>query len=405
MQTQMQLASRLGRVFSRFAPPRPQLIEAARLGEMDDVARLVREGADVDQQDCRGRTALHEAARNRHDELAAWLLAHEASHTICDTKGRTAFKQRGVKADFIHRVRQHYKRRSFDSEQWAPEVTAALTASRLNELTRCGFLKLPGFVSQESLLRLRRDFARFVEKIDENRGSGVAIKQNYFEEEHYWEEDAAYLTNNAFKHSAELASLACHETLTGLANAYMRGQASITRAVAMRYLPHAERDNDMFGWHHDLEDKRFKVMVLLTDLGPTDQTMSYVLGSHRLYHSYDRFLNNQCELGYCKSHLGDVKIRQTTGQAGDVFVFDSNGAHRGNRRPNANVRDVFFIEYDTELANIWGGDVAVCKANGREQQVPDPLTKLVATEKKWEHRVERKHPTWIENLHHIDRWR
>ena len=33
----------------------------------------------------------------------------------------------------------------------------------------------------------------------------------------------------------------------------------------MRYLPSAPTQNDMFGWHHDMEEKRFKVMILRKD--------------------------------------------------------------------------------------------------------------------------------------------
>jgi hypothetical protein len=86
--------------------------------------------------------------------------------------------------------------------------------------------------------------------------------------------------------------------------------------------------------------------------------MSYVVGSHTLFHPYRMFFKNACDLSYCRRHLPNIEIYDATGKAGDIFLFDTNGAHRGVRRETGSVRDVYLVEYNASTSNVWGGDVA-----------------------------------------------
>jgi hypothetical protein len=172
----------------------------------------------------------------------------------------------------------------------------------------------------------------------------------------------------------------------------------------MRYLPEEERSNDMFGWHHDMEDRRMKMMVLLTDVGPGDQHMSYVRGSHRLMHPIDMFHENDCSLDYCAAALGEIDAVDAIGQAGDVFLFDSNGAHRGNRKPEGAVRDVLMVEFTSDPSDVWGGDLAPGSLDGLPPELPNPFHRLVNAGRKWERDGTRALPEWMNNLPHPDRW-
>ena len=172
----------------------------------------------------------------------------------------------------------------------------------------------------------------------------------------------------------------------------------------MRYLPDVAKDRDMFGWHHDQEDRRLKLLILLTDVGLKDQHMSYVCGSHRLYHPYEMFLNNRCSLAYCRNKLGSIEVFKVLGRAGDIFLFDSNGAHRGNRRPGGAVRDTFFVEYSGDRSDIWGGDIPAGALDGLDLSNGNPFGSFVVAEKKWERPVTRQSTTWAENLPDVCSW-
>jgi len=172
----------------------------------------------------------------------------------------------------------------------------------------------------------------------------------------------------------------------------------------MRYLPAESNDRDMFGWHHDMEEQRMKMMVLLTDVGETDQYMSYVTGSHRLFHPFEMFSQNHCSLEYCRERLEELELFHTTGMAGDVFLFDSNGAHRGNRRTPAAVRDVFFIEYCANQTHVWGGDIDAQIFDSVDPMCASVFTRMRTVDKKWDRPRRGDKPDWIASLADIEGW-
>jgi hypothetical protein len=173
----------------------------------------------------------------------------------------------------------------------------------------------------------------------------------------------------------------------------------------MRYLPLEERTSDMFGWHHDLEDRRLKTLVLLTDLDVSGQVMSYVKRSHLPRHPYRMFFRNGVDPAAFARTQGPLDVCETTGRAGDVFLFDSNGFHRGIRRPAAPVRDTFFIEWGIETSNIWGGDPDPALVASLATEEDAPLRELMAAPPKWTRTSTRRLPSWLENLYEIDTWR
>lgn len=172
----------------------------------------------------------------------------------------------------------------------------------------------------------------------------------------------------------------------------------------MRYLPLAERSNDMFGWHHDMEEKRFKVMILLTDVGPDDQHMSYVLGSQKPFHPYEMFFKNAYPLKRVRKLLPEIKIFDCTGKAGDMFLFDTNGSHRGRRRETGRVRDVFLVEYSADRTGTWGGDVDLSAFDGLALPGYNPFDRILAAQKKWDQPLTRQAPTWVESLPNVEAW-
>jgi hypothetical protein len=87
-----------------------------------------------------------------------------------------------------------------------------------------------------------------------------------------------------------------------------------------------------------------------------------------------------------------------------VFLFDSNGAHRGNRRPAGAVRDTFFIEFTNDPSDVWGGDLPDNTDGESLESIHDPFAGFNAVEKKWKQPKSRKAPAWVENLPDVARW-
>ncbi|MEZ4282685.1 MAG: ankyrin repeat domain-containing protein [Myxococcota bacterium] len=387
----------------------PPLVAAAAAGQTARIEALLEAGAPIDACNASGQSALHLAARCSRIEAAALLLARGASHRLQDARGRRPLDPSNVDPETLHRIRQRLRRTALRGDDplalsFGPEGDPWLA-----QLRRDGIVRIPDLIAPDQLAALQAEFAGFVEAIERARTAGGGEKRSYDEEEHYWPDDLAWISNNAFKHSPSLARLFCDPRLTALARSYYGRRAFITRGVAMRYLPLEERHKDMFGWHHDLEDRRLKALVLLTDLPASGQVMSYVRGSHVLQHPYRMFFRNGVPLEHCRRALGPLRIFETAGRAGDVFFFDSNGVHRGNRRPDAPTRDTFFVEYGIDASNIWGGDPprALVNSLAASGDSPDgsPFAELLAADRKWERPQTRRHPSWIENLYAIDAWR
>lgn len=401
--------TRLARRIPAWGDAGSPLFEAARDGQVDRIIRLLDAGDPIDARNARGQTALHVAARCSRIEAAALLLARGASHALPDARGRRPLSAANVDPETLHAIRQTYRRTAVLPDdrlasEWGP-AAGAPGESWLSTLRRDGIVRIPGLVPPSLLASMRSEFEEFVAGLDRRRARGEGDKRDYDEEEHWWPADLAYVTNNAFKHSPSLTRSFCDPRLTAVARSYYGRRAFITRGTAMRYLPLEERQNQMFGWHHDLEDRRLKALVLLTDLDPSGQVMGYVKRSHGLRHPYAMFFRNKASLRDCERRIGRIEIFETTGRAGDVFFFDSNGIHRGNRRENAPVRDTFFVEYGVDTSNIWGGDPQRDLVANLVAPPDDPFAELLAAPRKWERGVVRKHPTWIENLHDVDAWR
>lgn len=378
-----------------------ELVVSARRGDVKILARLTMEGADLDAQGKHGRTLLHEAIRHGRIDAAAFLLAHGASHTTPDRDGYRAFDLIDDDLQLFHAIRQRYHRFQINEPRSTPSRQSQSWATELEDK---GIVKVENLIGPNQLAQLRRDFESFISNIDKKLAQGTGVYGNYDEEEHFWAHDNAYVTNNAFKYSDQLVRICCDPGLVDAAQRYVGKPAFIQRGIGMRYLPSASSGKDMFGWHHDMEEKRLKVMILLSDVGESEQHMSYVLGSHKLFHPYRMFLRNPCPLEYVKSKLSELRMFSAVGEAGDVFLFDSNGAHRGNRNQNASTRDVFIVEYSGDPSEIWGGDVNTQLLDSLKLDGVNPFSRMLNARKKWELPYTRRGPSWIINLPHVERW-
>ncbi|HYD49671.1 MAG TPA: phytanoyl-CoA dioxygenase family protein [Terriglobales bacterium] len=378
-----------------------ELIAAAARGDTATLEPRLVDGADPNCKDEHGATALHRAVEGGHAQAAACLLAYGADPEIADQDGLYPLSLSYTTVETLHAVRQQYRRfrKSTATRPTSPQVEAMAT-----ELARNGIVKVSGWVEPQELATMKQEFEQFARNLEDKLGRGEARYRHYDEEEHYWPNDRAYVCNNAFKYSRQLIRWCCRPSLIELSNHYLGRRAMISRGVAMRYLPSAPTDHDMFGWHHDIEDQRLKIMILLTDVGEQDQAMTYVLGSHRLLHPYEMFFRNTCSLEYCRAHLPSLEIFRTTGTAGDVFLFDSNGAHRGNRREAGEVRDVFMVEYASDRCDLWGGDISTAAFDGLRLDAGNPFEPMMSVPKKWNGAHTRSYPAWIEQLPLVESW-
>lgn len=379
------------------------LFQAAEQGDGLSIRTLIREGVSVNAQDDLGRTVLHHAAKSALPRISALLLALGANVDVCDATGRRAFDPDNISPQKLHRIRQLFQRlqtHNYRQTNGIPELILKI-ASRLDQ---DGIVKVSGLIEPEAVDRMRGGVARFISDLKELLAQGKGVKQHYDEELHWCPNDKAFISNNAFKYLPDLVEFCFNPALLTMVNLYLGKPSFVSRGVIVRYPPSPSSDQRAFNWHHDMEDKRLKIMVLLTDIGPEDQFMSYIAGSHKLFHPLEMFRQNSYPLDYCRAQLGETRIVNSIGKAGDIFLFDSNGSHRGVRTAKGALRDAFFVEFATNWSQVWGGDIDTALVQRLSQGKNNPFHRMQTVEKKWNQPATRKIPGWVDTLQRYDTW-
>src|SRR6185295_5649697 len=106
-------------------------------------------------------------------------------------------------------------------------------------------------------------------------------------------EACIYASNEPFAISRALLEVCLKPVLTSLIDHYLGKQAYITQGVAFRLEPNPKTGFGSFQWHHDAWGKRINMMIILTEVGEGDQYMTYAKGSHRLRHSFDKYVDSR----------------------------------------------------------------------------------------------------------------
>ncbi len=252
------------------------LIEAVAAGSADRARELLENDTPPNDAGADGNTALHMAVKNGKLQIAAILLQRGADWTLKNAEGRTALDPELVGLETLHRIRQEYQRLAEPPYDGA-EPPSDRVASYISSLERDGILKVSGLLDSGQLARLREDFTQRIRKLRLASTFLPAKRYFHYDQEEYWDRKRrSYVTNDALAISPGLLTLCCDPVITETANYYLRKRSHIKRVYGMRYLPSKPIGNKQFGWHHDMEDRQLKLMIILTDLGEDDQYMSYI---------------------------------------------------------------------------------------------------------------------------------
>lgn len=383
------------------------VLQAVEQDATDRLVELLEVGADPNALDADGDTALHRAAARGRVCAAALLLAYGADWRLANRAGQFPLAVGRIDVDVLHRIRQAYHRLAVEPFRNC-EPQSAQAAAWVAKLRGDGIARIEDLIASAELRRLQADNRRVIMRMRLDR----LLKRNpfqYYDQRRYWRgEHRAYVYNDALVHSDTLVRLCCHPLLVETANHYLGKPAHIKRVYGMHYLPSGHIETHQFGWHHDMEERMLKVMILLTDVGERDQYMSYVAGTHNVLHPYPHFLQNKLDYEYYGLSPHDARVVNTVGRAGDLFLFDSNGMHRGNRSPGR-VRDALFIEYtvDGNQNNIWGSELPAERLDTLVTAARHPLAAFRGRTPKWvrvRDQAPRKRPTWAEFLEDPANW-
>jgi hypothetical protein len=273
----------------------------------------------------------------------------------------------------------------------------------LMELRKDGITRLSGQVAAAVLAELRNDFEAFVSRLDGAAAAGPAPEADMTETEEYF--DAAsqhYSSNEPFTISRALLEICLSPELTSLINRYLGKRAYITQGVALRIKPNAMTGFGSFQWHHDAWGRRINMMIILTEVGEGDQHMTYAKGSHLLRHSYDKYVNSRFSREEFAERCGHLEVLNCYAQPGDIYIFDSNGIHSGNRT-NGRTRDTFIVEYTRLSHSIWAHRIPAEFLEGFSEAQLEPL-KWMLRQDRSKRRLAPALNSWVDQLPRVDKW-
>lgn len=185
----------------------------------------------------------------------------------------------------------------------------------LESLERDGIVVIPGYFKGEQLATLQGLFDKVV------AGKPTPGVENSFSEA------------NGCGAGMPILQAALDDMLLQIIGGYYKKEFGLGRGNAVRLLPTPPKRSESYQWHHDTRGRQIHGMILLNDVTPEGQRMSYLKGSHNIY--YDRFRGeshgSRFENDVAKAGGISGEVAELAGPAGTVGLFDSNGLHSGNR--------------------------------------------------------------------------
>ena len=174
------------------------------------------------------------------------------------------------------------------------------------------------------------------------------IKQQYFGGEHALPVGSKLReVGLTVSHSVTLADRRLHEILFDpelcavVANYYGRQPFYRDNPTVHRSEFGPQSRLDVSGVFHSDGYRQISFMLLLNDLSDTDTHMQYAVGSHRRQQpTYDRSEIDQAAVAR------SFEIANLTGPKGTLYVFDTEGLHRGEYFPGS-IRDIFHTNINT----------------------------------------------------------
>lgn len=228
-----------------------------------------------------------------------------------------------VAKEYLHRRRAPSYRFSFASPQRQQDARAYFEV-----LDRDGIVVLPSYFQGQQLRAMQAALDRAV---DGRPAKGVVDAQRH---------------EDALGCDPVILEAALDDFLLEIIARYYGKPFGIGRADATRLMPTPPKRSDSYQWHHDTRGRQIHMMILLSDVSPDGQRMSYLRGTHNIY--YDRFRGSGHGSRFETELRGDPsitdKVFELVGPAGTVGLFDSNGLHSGNRNDREK-RDCFLFCY------------------------------------------------------------
>lgn len=262
------------------------------------------------------------------------------------------------------RIREPQLRRRIARIAGLRKGAASLPAdpTAIAQMQRDGIVQFPGFLSPEEVKELRAA----LEPLDcfdaWQTGSGTFRVDAVPPGAHIGQIPAAPALE-------KLHRIALDPRLLGLAGAYFGCKPTLDCILAWWSFSGNDTAQDAELFHRDNDSLRFlKLFVYLTDVGPENGPHVFVQGSHTSRKLLARRRLTDQEVG---AAFAPSDVRTLTGRAGDAFIEDTYGIHKG-QMPVSGTRLLVQVRY-TVSESIWRSPVITDKPEFFDPRVAHSL--------------------------------
>jgi len=198
------------------------------------------------------------------------------------------------------------------------------------ELDSKGIIVLPDIIAHDQLISMQRAFAARLKRMRWNNHDGYRKTEPF----RLMLEDVLMLDQG-------FVDLALHPLIKQILTRLMGTRYALTEAKGWKSVP---TKRNFHGWHGDSwydqaiateVHREIKVAMYLTDV--RSGAFNYIMGSNQKVHPFDVKRREEKDLPLSQ-------IKQVTGPAGTVFMFDSSGIHR-QAHPVLEPRQAVFYAY------------------------------------------------------------
>lgn len=190
------------------------------------------------------------------------------------------------------------------------------------ELMRFGLFRIPGFIDRSRAMRLKEILSSFPCRDPWKPHVGSFSFDNPPAGTHVADIAAAPTVSI-------LHDLAHDQRLINMAAAYLGCQPYLDSIQAWWTLPGNDEPEEAENYHRDNDAIRFlKFFLYLTDVDDDHGPHCFVIGSHMAANLLERRRLTDREVEEC---FGTESILKITGRAGDAFMEDTFGIHKGQR--------------------------------------------------------------------------
>ncbi len=208
----------------------------------------------------------------------------------------------------------------------------------IQELKENGIAKIPNYFNRDKILEI---MSRARKSFDDPSKATTQMRDGVVYNR---------FVNKPLTDFPEFIDMITDPYLNSIIKGYF-GRKIVLAETSLEQLPPTDKSSGSYLWHFDIRGKQIKMMIMLSDVDDNGQHFSFVPKTH-----VRRSYLSQAQHRFSDQDLKKDKLWSSvincTGTIGTVLLFDTNGIHRGTRKPTV-TRENLTSNFNTGYRHLY----------------------------------------------------